>query len=41
MLVKGACRTQRRDWIAVCSGHVCKRRAAHFFLSPRKIDCEH
>ena len=39
-LYKGGCHTVRQDWIAVCSEHVCKRRPAHFFISPKKVDCE-
>ena len=32
------CDYDLREWAAVCSDHVCERRSAHFFSSP-KIHC--
>jgi hypothetical protein len=34
------CRTQTDEWIAVCAGHLCKRRSIHLLLSPKTVGCE-
>ena len=38
MRVTGGCRTDARDWTAVCSWNACKRRSVGFF-SP-KVRCD-
>ena len=34
------CRTQTDEWIAVCAGHLCKRRSIHLLVSPKTVGCE-
>ena len=35
---RGGCATSLADWVAVCSDHICRKRKAHFFSSP-KVHC--
>jgi hypothetical protein len=34
------CRTELGEWIAVCSGHVCRRRSIHLFLPAKTTGCD-
>ena len=34
------CRTELGEWIAVCSGHVCKKRSIHLFLPAKTTGCD-